>query len=928
MAFLQDLQTVGQQDVEVECHGVDLGSVRRGGGVSGGVFGQEQGTLGRNHASPARLFKLNKILVQAQKDLIEEWGWGGMLKVVAKEMPVDLSMWVLSCFDPIRSELAIPGRGSIPVTTDSFTWIFGIRNEGMPVCDEMETEPIKFMNEEYGIESGSAPDFGDWCKMISDMGGVADMKFLRAYFARFRRLNFAQFAIDQIIAEVKKMGVKKKSVCCCLHHLVILYLDSLVVDEPVATDEECPIRAAAWNDKLIQIVMHKDSKGNGEFGKLREGRRKRQWKDAVVHDEDDDDDEGDDDYNGEHESEEDSDGEDDEDDDNREDEDDADGRNDNHSTRGIGEDEQDEEPGCNLQPPPRRSARLTPQKSHDGPSSNLRKRPSDNEYDNNREDEVDDNREDEDDTDVRNDNHSTGGTGEDEQDEDPGCNLQPPPRRSARLTPQKSHDVPSSNLRKRPSDNETSPTNSDDLSVQGLIQRTRRKAEEERLAKLHVDHGHDKDYAPTVLDWSPFSELRELVGSEIRRGIDLPYIEPPEIFDNDGHLYAKAVFMSVIQKDHQSSLESEPPLSTFGSDEAIQKLTAECFNLHRSDIQVEQQQQKCIRQKQVVHHERPVQLQKRSRLSANGTGNSTIPVTLQTEPPPAKASTTIPDGTTNLPKQNKHVTAVADTRAQANVDVPVAAKLKIPTVRPPKPNHHQPASSSETGHQQIPQVMPHCAVPPMPPSKVLQASNPILPDPAKASTMIADGTTNLPKQNKHVTARADTRAQANVDVPVAAKLKMPTARPPKANQLQPASSSGTEHQQIPQVVPHCGVPPSKVIQAPQKHVPLPQGVPANREATCPTRESCPPPEPKMTIVDEVMRKRAMLARAPDAPSFDLGFDSPKKFGRDPSHSVGITPVDLDAERFGSEEDEWDETTWKEACATVDKVEREKGYRHE
>jgi hypothetical protein len=51
--------------------------------------------------------------------------------------------------------------------------------------------------------------------------------------------------------------------------LQILYLDSLVVDEPVATDEECPIRAAAWNDRLIQNVMHKESKGNGEFGKLR-----------------------------------------------------------------------------------------------------------------------------------------------------------------------------------------------------------------------------------------------------------------------------------------------------------------------------------------------------------------------------------------------------------------------------------------------------------------------------------------------------------------------------------------------------------------------------------------------------------------------------------------------------------------------------------
>jgi hypothetical protein len=47
------------------------------------------------------LFKLNKLLVQAQKDLVEEWGWGGMLKVQAKEMPVELSMWVLGCLDPI-----------------------------------------------------------------------------------------------------------------------------------------------------------------------------------------------------------------------------------------------------------------------------------------------------------------------------------------------------------------------------------------------------------------------------------------------------------------------------------------------------------------------------------------------------------------------------------------------------------------------------------------------------------------------------------------------------------------------------------------------------------------------------------------------------------------------------------------------------------
>lgn len=145
---------------------------------------------------------------------------------------------------------------------------------------------------------------------------------------------------------------------------------------------------------------------------------------------------------------------------------------------------------------------------------------------------------------------------------------------------------------------------------------------------------------------------------------------------------------------------------------------------------------------------------------------------------------------------------------------------------------------------------------------------------------------------------------------------------------------------MPQVVPPRVVPPSKVLIAstpilpdPAKHVPLEWGVPLNRPATCPTRESYLPLAPKLTPSQEYKKERDMLARACDPPSFDLGFDSPKKNGKEclirdsnPSPSMGITPVDLDAERFGSDEDEWDETTWKEACAAVDKVENEKGYR--
>ena len=48
----------------------------------------------------------------------------------------------------------------------------------------------------------------------------------------------------------------------------ILYLDSLEVDEPIESETDCPIRAAAWTNQLIQAVMQKDRKPNGEFGKL------------------------------------------------------------------------------------------------------------------------------------------------------------------------------------------------------------------------------------------------------------------------------------------------------------------------------------------------------------------------------------------------------------------------------------------------------------------------------------------------------------------------------------------------------------------------------------------------------------------------------------------------------------------------------------
>jgi hypothetical protein len=125
---------------------------------------------------------------------------------------------------------------------------------------------------------------------------------------------------------------------------------------------------------------------------------------------------------------------------------------------------------------------LTPKKPHDGPSSNLRKR-------------------------------RLGDDSPDDDSEDMSVQF---PRRSPRLTPKKPHDGPSSNLRKRRIGHDSPDDDSEDMSVQGLIQFSRRKAEEEQKAKLQAAQGNEKADAPEVSGWSPFSELRKLVGSEIR----------------------------------------------------------------------------------------------------------------------------------------------------------------------------------------------------------------------------------------------------------------------------------------------------------------------------------------------------------------------------------------------------------------------------
>ncbi|KAM0856293.1 hypothetical protein ACQ4PT_049218 [Festuca glaucescens] len=245
----------------------------------------------RNRASPSRFFALNGELVADQRIAILKMDLGGLLNIGACTMPVDLSQWVMKCYDHVKSELVIPNRGKIPVDAESVSRVWGLPNSGLKVCYEMKMDIIKAINEEYGFPGTNAPEKTAWCKMIKDMNGAADDRFLQAWaivafdcflapttglkvsprcypavndIKLLPQTNICQFVANQIRVAFSALG-NKKSVCCCVFHLVMLYLDSLEVDEVIS---DCNPRVDAWDSSLISKVKKKDRISPGVFGKL------------------------------------------------------------------------------------------------------------------------------------------------------------------------------------------------------------------------------------------------------------------------------------------------------------------------------------------------------------------------------------------------------------------------------------------------------------------------------------------------------------------------------------------------------------------------------------------------------------------------------------------------------------------------------------
>jgi hypothetical protein len=134
----------------------------------------------RNRASLSRLFSINNDLVLEQKIAIIDVELGSLLNIGKCTMPVDLSQFVMKCYDLVKPTLEVPNKGSITVDAESIHRIWRLPNSGLKFCYKMKAELIRAINEEYGFPGTNAPDLTAWCNMIRAMNGVADHRFLRA----------------------------------------------------------------------------------------------------------------------------------------------------------------------------------------------------------------------------------------------------------------------------------------------------------------------------------------------------------------------------------------------------------------------------------------------------------------------------------------------------------------------------------------------------------------------------------------------------------------------------------------------------------------------------------------------------------------------------------------------------------------------------
>ncbi|CAN6288774.1 unnamed protein product [Urochloa humidicola] len=247
----------------------------------------------RHRASPIRIVRLYPHLTPEQRKMIEDAGFGGLLKIGCPTFPLGFCGWLLRRFDTDYCELVIKGRGRIPVTAQSVHRVLGIPNGGGDVKYRLDEDAMSFMSDKLGASSGRY-----WPTVSSIENSLKQMKSADEHFLRMfmvlvissflcpttslrisprcfpplvdiksiRELNWCKFVVEQLRRSVSAYGRKgKNSVPGCLFYLVILYLDSLDTHDTQIPDGTP--RISAWDRKLVTKVLEMDMKDNGSFGK-------------------------------------------------------------------------------------------------------------------------------------------------------------------------------------------------------------------------------------------------------------------------------------------------------------------------------------------------------------------------------------------------------------------------------------------------------------------------------------------------------------------------------------------------------------------------------------------------------------------------------------------------------------------------------------
>uniref|UniRef100_K4AAV6 Aminotransferase-like plant mobile domain-containing protein n=1 Tax=Setaria italica TaxID=4555 RepID=K4AAV6_SETIT len=201
----------------------------------------------RNRASPIRIVRLYPHLTPDQRKMIEDAGFGGLLKIGCPTFPLGFCGWLLRRFDTDYCELVIKGRGRIPVTSDSVHRVLGIPNGGGDVKYGLDEDAMAFMSDKLDASGKYWPTVSSIENSLKQMKS-ADEHFLRTFMVlvissflcpttslrisprcfpplvdikSIRELNWCKFVVEQLRKSVRAFARKgKNSVPGCLFYLV------------------------------------------------------------------------------------------------------------------------------------------------------------------------------------------------------------------------------------------------------------------------------------------------------------------------------------------------------------------------------------------------------------------------------------------------------------------------------------------------------------------------------------------------------------------------------------------------------------------------------------------------------------------------------------------------------------------------------------